>query len=626
MITEQAIKGLSEWYVERGDERKVAQAITRSATRREVAAIPQRWRNLVYYREMTGRPTPATYLYSMAKRPSGFLSHYGSYGFSGIRAGFAGMMCDVYVNRVLGHKTFISWLPDGGDWDDRRQATDYEAWVESGFDQLGYWRERATAIKEAIWYGTGWIKFASDGRKDAVIKAVNLDELLWANPDDTDPDDVIQRCWMKRTELLARPGITPEQKKAIMTAPSAEPAFYFGSRALDCSNVIPLLEGYLRPVGDEKGRHVLVIGDCVLLDEKWDAPLPYEAWRFDEIPGSVNGQGIGELLLQISQWIDGLLSSGQESELRNGKPKWMVEENSGVNGDALGDLDAAIVNFLGTEPKLVTPEPIGAYFLNHLNWLLQYGRSRVHVSDAAVKGDVPAGVTAAVAMEKYAQIDDQNFLEKIGRLEDLDRRAAYQLLLIGKRLKCKFYRVGSKRERINWDDLKLNANFRLDNLAAYNVGRIAQTVAGRMQILKEMYAEQTIPKELYVKYSQIPDTTGMFRELNADVDDVQNALDKLVKNDAYRPPSPFLELVGAKNAVERRLCREEADGAPQAVLDRMMMWRSAVMAMLKESATPEAPAGGGPGMGVPSLGGPPNPEPGAIAPSVQNAGGMMAAA
>src|SRR4030095_8495173 len=108
----------------------------------------------------------------------------------------------------------------------------------------------------------------------------------------------------------------------------------------------------------------------------------------------------------------------QESELRNGKPKWMVEENANVNSDALGDLDAAIVTFLGQQkPELVTPEPIGAYFLNHLNWLVNYGRSRVHVSEAAVKGDIPAGVTAAVAMEKYAQIDDQNFLEKIGRAE-----------------------------------------------------------------------------------------------------------------------------------------------------------------------------------------------------------------
>jgi hypothetical protein len=593
-VTKAELEKLSDlwWTAERKGKKdptgkQLAQALNRSATRREVANIPMRARNWMYYREMTGRPALSTSVYGMAKRPPNFVNYYSGFNFSGVKSGFAATMADVFTNRLLGHQTYVSMIPTEGDAEQNAMAQEIEEGIDLSDDQLGYQTQRATMCTEAFWYGGAPMYFGDDGHGNPMLEAVNPDEMLYANLDDPKPYDVIRRVWAKRTELLDEFKGNAEVEQAILNAPSAYPAFYFGRGEPDCTDIIPLLCGWTRPLSKSTpGRYVKVIGDMTIIDTEWKYPHPFEWWSFQELPGSIIGQGIAELLLQISQWIDGLLSRGVEADMRNGSGKWFVDENSNVNTDTLGNLDAAICTYLGKQPMWVTPEPVGQYWLSRLQFLMELGRSRVHVSEAAVKGEMPAGITAAVAIEKYAQIDDQNFLEKIGRLEEFDRRAAYQKIMLFKRLGTTFK---SGRREFDWKSVKLNANFRIDDLEAYNVGRLSQTVAGRIQIVEQMRANNRIDDKTYNKFMQTPDIPGLFSQLNAETDDIEKQLDALVKSDDYIPPTPYMDFPYAKKAVETRYAREEANGADQGALDRLAMWRSTILSFLKQSTTPDAP-------------------------------------
>jgi hypothetical protein len=584
------------WLAERkGDKdptgKAVARAVNDAAKRREMANIPVRWRNYVYFREMTGRPSLAQFAYGMSKRPQTFVNYYSSFQFSGIKSRFAASMADVYTNRLFGHMTYISFCPDNGDYDQISQCQEMEAWVEGGFDQLNYWAARTTMGIESEYYGTGAIKFCEDSGGNPKVESKNPDELLYSNPDDTDPYDVIDRTWAKKTELIEKYKDDDAACEAIAKASTAYPAFYFGMGTMDTTDVVPYLEAYTRPLGKTPGRHVVCIGDYTITDEEWNYPHPYELFQFNTMPGSLFGQGIAEQLLQVSQWIDGILSIMQESEQRGGAGKWVYDENSNVNPDSLGDQIAAAVSYLGTKPEYITPEGIGEWSLKHLEMLMNLGRSIVHVSENAVKGEAPKSFTSGVALEKYAEIDDQTFLEKIGRLEEYDRRCAYQFLMLGERTKCDFIRRGQDRKAIKWVDIKWNPAFRLTNIQAYNVGRLSQTVAGRIQVLKEMYAEKTINKDLYIKYQQTPDINGMFSELNGPVDSIQKQLDDLVKSKDYIPPSPFMPYDLAVEMCESRMDREQSKGAPQAVIDRLSMWRAMVKSFEVQNTTPDQPAG-----------------------------------
>ena len=610
----EALQQRQLWWIAPGKDEKdpngkeTARALTRSATAREISYVPNRWRNLCFWRETTGRPALSQLAYGMAKRPNSFVSYYSSFTWAGTKSRSIAQLCDIFTNRLLAHTTHVSFVPSEGDWAEVKESQQIEDWVEAGNDTLSYFQKRNILGQDALIYGTGFMYYTDDGFGNPDMRVVHPDCVLLSDPDDGNPYDVILRFWGRRTELLYQYRDNPEACEAIAKASSAYPAFYFGSSTLDCSDIVPYLIGYTRPMGKEPGRHVEVIGDYTLIDEEWNWPVPLEAWQFKPMGESWFGQGIPEQTLQIAQWVDGLLAIAQESEQRGGVGKWLIDENANVNADALGDAVAAAVTYLGKPPEYITPEGIGQWFLQHLQYLQGLLRSIVHVSEEAIKGEAPKEFTSGIALQTYSNIEDSSYLEAIGRLEEFDRRNAYQLIMLGKRLNCNFIRTGDRRE-IKWKELSFNPKFRLNDIQAFNTGRLSQTIAGKQQRLTEMYQNGLIDKRLFVKYQQTPDIPGLYSQLNADADDIQKQLDELVKSDEYIPPSPFQDFDFAIQAVETKMKRCDAQGYPQEVLDRLSMWRATVKNLQAQNNTPDTvpgspanvPAPPAPGMSAPGL-------------------------
>jgi len=61
----------------------------------------------------------------------------------------------------------------------------------------------------------------------------------------------------------------------------------------------------------------------------------------------------------------------------------------------------------------------------------------------------------------------------------------------------------------------------------------------------------------------------------------------LKKNSDYVPPLPFLNLTYAKQRVEATYIIEENMGTPQEQLDKLLLWRAAVMEMIEQKNTPD---------------------------------------
>lgn len=572
--------------------KELARLLTRVATDRETANMPRRWRNYSFARLMSGRPTAAQFAYGMARRPDTFLGYYGDAEFSAMRSGFAGSMADVYTTRLFSHPTIIQFIPDFGDVDERQAAEDYTTWIEQQFDATDYWRAYDDMGLNALWYGSGWLKH-SGTKKALKVESVNPDELLFATEDQPRQTEGIQRVWSTKTAAMGTYGKTPAAREAIKNAQTAFPAFFFGPGSLNTDNVISLLESWICPNPedpDDKGRHCLVIGgsEFTILDEDWDYPdLPFEHFDFHELPSSTFGQGIAELLFQIQEWMDDTLTVMQESDQRSGTGKWLVEENSNVNVDALGDTNAAAVLYSGEKPEFVTPEPIGEYALARLAKLEDMGMRRVHVNLNSLQSEVPKALSSAIAIERYAQIDDSAMAHQLGRLETLVRRSTRQFLRLGKRFSIPFTMPGRKKQIIDWKKVDPDSV----ELKAYNVGRLGQTVAGRTQQLEKMVADGDIDRPIFNKYLQIPNLDGrggMMDTINAPVEGVDKILNRIVLQGKYVPPSPYLNPTYAKQAVESRIVLEQGWGTKETAIDRLRMWRSALLALNKQRQTADA--------------------------------------
>ena len=187
------------------DGKQLAQLVTRVATERETQNMPRRWRNYSFARMMSGRPTAAQFAYSMARRPDTFLGYYGDAQFSAMRSGFAGSMADVYVTRLFSHPTIVNFIPDFGDVNERQLAEDYTTWTEETFEKTDFWRAYDDMGLNALWYGSGWLKF-SGTKKNLKVESINPDELLFATEDVPRQTEGLQRVWTTKTAAMGTYG------------------------------------------------------------------------------------------------------------------------------------------------------------------------------------------------------------------------------------------------------------------------------------------------------------------------------------------------------------------------------------------------------------------------------------
>lgn len=634
-----ALRG-SMWWKARATDPKddvnqeLANWLTDVATRIENAHIQDRWRSLVYYRHFTGRPTAAQFSYGMAKRPAAFHRWHTGFEFKAPRYNVIAECADVYVNRLISQQIYIAVEPERGDFKMRQLSKMLEMWIEAGFAETNFWATVTRMGIDALCYGSGVVKpcIAMNGK--IAFPRIHRDELLYENDDEDEQNTVIHRVWANREDVMDRYGKTPAQQEAIARAPAAFPAFYDGS--LDCRNVIPLLEGYRLPHVDGKpGRRVLAIGNLTLRDVDYKDPeLPFEKYDFNQLPSGIFGQGLAEILLALNEEIDFVMGANSENVHRGGFPKWLREANSGVNPDALGDTSYGVVDWTGVKPEQITPPPTHPQNFAYCDGLIAKARSRAHISEMAVKGEQGGGPNAsAVALEKRSQIDDANFKEKGGRLEQFAIGCAYKMIRLGAEARPSFTLPGRSRQLIDWSEVKeaiAGAVKKPVGMAAIGMSRFPQSMGGRQEILDSMLANGTIPRRWHTRFSQVPDLDGMADELNAKMDAVSWTLDKLFAGNDYIPPSAFMDLDYAKEAVENRYLLEQMAGTPQWKLDDFLRWRAAVIEMIAERDTPDVqPPGAGVPAGLPATPGaplalPPMPPPGAFGGDTQAANPALA--
>src|SRR5678816_1623024 len=124
------------WTAPKGEE--TARAVQAAGRKREWAQMPIRFRNLTFFRLMTGRPALSTWNYSLARRPAAMSAYYGQFEFPTMKTGGAALRADVYVNRLLGHQTYIEFMQPASDWSTREEAEARQLYVEAAMKALRY--------------------------------------------------------------------------------------------------------------------------------------------------------------------------------------------------------------------------------------------------------------------------------------------------------------------------------------------------------------------------------------------------------------------------------------------------------------------------------------------------------
>ena len=120
-----------------------------------------------------------------------------------------------------------------------------------------------------------------------------------------------------------------------------------------------------QPVLDEKGepqgewvggRHVIMIGDNVLVDEECKGPdvdsVPFKSYIVNPIDGQLSGLGVTYPIIPIQRDINKLNSIVMENAETMGHLKWIIKENSVTLAGSIDDMSGERLEFSGDFPPM----------------------------------------------------------------------------------------------------------------------------------------------------------------------------------------------------------------------------------------------------------------------------------
>jgi hypothetical protein len=141
------------------------------------------------------------------------------------------------------------------------------------------------------------------------------------------------------------------------------------------------------------------------------------------------------------------------------------------------------------------------------------------------------------------------------------------------------------------------------SLRPFPVGRLSKDMATRQKQIDTWFAQGKISKSTAMRLEQVPDIDGFLDLVNASNDYVEAALDMMVEEGNYEPPTGLEDLTAAHEQAQSRYLQEKRFKTPQDRLDLIMKYVCAVEQLIDEAKPPPAPAlGAMPGAGAPPVG------------------------
>lgn len=582
----------------------------------------RRWDSLTYFRYATGRAVgPASYNFSPTIRPAR-ASLWARGRFEPPRYNVIMQCSDGLGARVYKERPFVQVCPIAGDFKARVKSKKLSRWLDACFFDLKLWPIVEQCGEDARTWGTGFLKIDVDPLTKGVRATRILQDEIIIDESEADsggPRRLAIMVFANKDEMLETYGTDEKSREAIENAPRAQPGLYFGSD-IDYSNVIVLTEAWSLPKGSEiKGRYVLSIGDHALDDKEWTrAGLPLAKLTFKSVSTSWFGMGMPEMVLGLQRDLDRSMAAMWENMRRAAWPRIIHGVGANVNPGTLGDKSNGIVPVADiNQLKFEFPPWADQAQFQYIETIVRRIKETFRENDQATQG-VPRRELSGVAIEKAEIVDDAAHLPQLQHLEDFVIDIGVLLIEAAEQCKPSVKLPGRTVQEIKWDDVQLSKNSY--SMRCFPVGRLSKDMATRQKQIDVWYAQGKISKATAMRLEQVPDVDGFMDLYNASLDFIESALDRMVEEGDYEPPTGLEDLAAAGEIAQSRYLQEKNMKTPQDRLDLILKYIVAVE-QLQEEAAPAPAAPGLPVMPGPMLpGGPIDPAMGGAPPPVPGVG------
>lgn len=564
------------WWKSEPD--KVASDLSNYCASLETAQQRDRYLGMVFEQLATGR-APQSYGIAMSGRIHGDMA---TALFAPPSENYCAIAVDVFSNKIGKNRPFLEWVPLAvSDYKTQaacRQATDY---VEQLFNDLNTWPMVQQAFKDGCIQPGGYIRVGgSPGRVE--LTRVHNDEVLLDPTAGESPRNFQFRTFIGRDTAIEQYGTDDEKREELEDAPGCYQGFYGLDVGYD--DTLALCEGFYLPGPDGKpGRHVVAIGDVLLLDEPWSDDLPLAKFCYEPIAGSYKGQGCIEQMLPLQREVDRIADNLAEQERRFAWCKVQVRRADNIDPDSL--TDNSVIEF-NEKPALFeqgvapTKELYSQLALKGQQCLL-----RVGISDAGAQGETPEGIDSGVAILANQQIDDVRHVAVSQRLEGFVEQLGKLIIQAAGRYKPPVYSNGKK---IEWPDVANDQH--KAKCRAFPMSALPQSIPGRKQALADMLRLGEIDKVTYRRAIGTNETRPAADAITASEDFAAYQLDRMIETGQFEPPIPFQDLQRSLTMAQARFMRETINGLAQDRLELIAQYCAMVAERLDEAPPPAAPA------------------------------------
>lgn len=283
----------------------------------------------------------------------------------------------------------------------------------------------------------------------------------------------------------------------------------------ESSEQIKVYEGYaLRKRGGKK--IVCIRGKTLRMLDFDPKDNPYNLLRLEVPQMGIYGIGICERVATIQSEINRLVRDIQMAMHLIAKPHWMVESSSNVNTASLNNDIATIIKYTGAvPPQVYVPQSMSSEVFQHLQYLVRTLYEITGISQLSAQSQKPAGLSSAVALRTYLNVETERFGNFLKAAEDSAAQDAYKLARVvgglpGKKrdVLSRSPKGRSENKMVSWSKL----DFDTLSVQVQPTSKLPDTPAGRREYALELAQYTKVGTDDIYEMLEWPDTEAFARD------------------------------------------------------------------------------------------------------------------
>lgn len=492
----------------------------------------------------------------------------------------------------------------GGDWDLQYTVANLNHYMSGRFAELEVFPRASRGKLHGLIYGTGLAKVWYDRiAKRPAVDIVPAPE-CWVDPSEARYDEPRTFWQTKAIDRGVLAEMFPDYEEQIDKAQgvSGLQAEQVWTSIDTASDMIVVAEVWHLP---PRGRRVLFLDNVTLANEEWKRDtFPFARFRWGMRPYGYWGIGLCEELLGLQLEHNRVTQARQEAVRYLSAPYVLMERGAKIIKSHMSDLIGRIIEYTGTAPQVVAPEPIAQGFLDHGDRCKRAMFEDTGISGLSAMMQKPPGLNSGRAIRNYVDLESERFIRALHESEEFMLRIA-RLLLDEEHEHGKgtvLYESPEGVERVEWPDIARDQyRLRIEPVSA-----LSQTFAGKIEDVYDLQGLGLAKDPGEVRdLLGIPDLRRNRDLSQAHRDLLQQILEqRLMRDGDYVEPEPFWNLALGRDLAVNLLARAQLKGAPADRLELLRTWIQACTERLE--AAKQAAAGP-----------PPGPQNGAAAPALE---------